>query len=142
MHLKYVDDTAEDLSNYDDVLTVDLEPTLEVNPIVANKFPKQLYVTIDVGKKPVRFQLDSGVSCNVISEETLKNCLGSVKLEQTKRVLLMYNHATLKPLGRCTLELHNRKTDKSYWTEFVVLKEQRTPLLGAETIQQMNLIQG
>ena len=125
-HLKYVDDNDEDLSDYDDILTVDLEPALEVNSIVANKFPKRLYATIDVGKKPVCFQLDSGASCNVISEETLKNCLGPVKLEQTKRVLSMYNQTTLKPLGRCTLELHNRKTDKSYCTEFVVLKEQST----------------
>ena len=71
----------EDLSDYDDILTVDLEPALEVNSIVANKFPKRLYATIDVGKKPVRFQLDSGASCNVISEETLKKCFGPVKLE-------------------------------------------------------------
>ena len=140
-HLKHVDDTDEDLSDYDDILTVDLELPSEVNSIVANKFPKRLYATIDVGKKPVRFQLDSGASCSVISEEALKNCLGSVKLEQTKRVLSIYNQTTLKPLGRCTLELHNRKTDTSYCTEFVVLKEQSTPLLGSETIQQMDLIQ-
>ena len=140
-HLKYVDDNDEDLSDYDDILKVDLEPALEVNSIVANKFPKRLYATIDVGKKPVRFQLDGGASCNVISEETLKNCLGPVKLEQTKRVLSMYNQTTLKPFGRCTLELHNRKSDKSYCTKFVVLKEQSTPLLGSETIQQMDLIQ-
>ena len=82
-HVKYLGDNDEDLSDYDDILTVDLEPALEVNSIVANKFPKRLYATIDVGKKPVRFQLDSGASCNVISEETLKNCLGEVKLEQT-----------------------------------------------------------
>lgn len=107
-------------------MTVDLEPALEVNSIVANKFPKRLYATIDVGKKPVCFQLDSGASCNVNSEETLKNCLGPVKLEQTKRVLSMYIQTTLKPLGRCTLELHNCKTDKSYCTEFEVLKEQST----------------
>ena len=114
---------------------------MEVNSIVANKFSKRLYATIDVGKKPVRFQLDGGASCNVISEETLKNCLGPVKLEQTKRVLSMYNQTTLKPFGRCTLELHNRKSDKSYCTKFVVLKEQSTPLLGSEIIQQMDLIQ-
>ena len=125
-HLKYVDDNDEDLSDYDDILKVDLEPALEVNSIVANKFPKRLYATIDVGKKPVCFQLDSGASCNVNSEETLKNCLGPVKLGQTKRVLSMYNQTTLKPLGRCTLELHNCKTDKSYCTEFEVLKEQST----------------
>ena len=79
----------DDLSDYDDILTVDLEPALEVNWIVANKFPKRLYATIDVGKKQVCFQLNSGASCNVISEETLKNCLGPVKLEQTKQVLSM-----------------------------------------------------
>ena len=140
-HLKYVDDNDEDLSDYDNILTVDLEPALKVNSIAANKFPKRLNATIDVGKKPVRFQLDSGASCNVISEETLKNCLGPVKLEQTKRVLSMYNQRTLKPLGQCTLQLHNRKTDRSYCTEFLVLKEQSTPLLGSETIQQMDLIQ-
>ena len=140
-HLKYVDDNDEDLSDYDDILTVDLEPASEVNSIVASKFPKRLYATIDVGKKPVRFQLDSGASCNVTSEETLNNCLGPVKLEQTKRVLSMYNQTTLKPLGRCTLELHNCKTDKSYCTEFMVLKKQSTPMLGSETIQQTDLIQ-
>ena len=140
-HLKYVDDNDEDLSDYDDILTVDLEPASEVNSIVASKFPKRLYATIDVGKKPVRFQLDSGASCNVISEETLKKCFGPVKLEQTKRVLSMYNQTTLKPLGRCTLELHNCKTDKSYCTEFMVLKKQSTPMLGSETIQQTDLIQ-
>lgn len=110
---------------------------MEVNSIVAIS----LYATIDVGKKPVRFQLDSGASCNVISEETLKNCLGSVKVEQTKRLLSMYYQTTLKPLGRCTLELHNCKTDKSCCTEFVVLKEQSTPLLGSGAIEQMDVIQ-
>ena len=62
LHLKYVDDTDEDLSDYDDILTVDLKPTLEVNSIVANKLLKRLYATIDVGKKPLHFQLDSGAS--------------------------------------------------------------------------------
>ena len=38
------------------------------------------------------------------------------------------------------LQLKNEKTGKSYQTEFVVLKQECTPLLGSETIQQMSLI--
>lgn len=77
--------------------------------------------------KTVRFKLDSGAFCNVISEETLKSCSVSVNLEETEQVISMHNHTTLKPVGECTLELHNRKTDKPYCTESVVLKEQKPP---------------
>ena len=38
------------------------------------------------------------------------------------------------------LQLKNEKTGRSYETEFVVLKQECTPLLGSETIQQMSLI--
>lgn len=104
-------------------------------------FPKQIFAKVDVGGTPVKFQLDSGPSCNVISLDTLRECLGHVKLEQTPQVLSMFNKTQIKPLGKSTLDLHNRKTDKSYQIEFVVIQEQRTPLLGSETIQFMDLIQ-
>lgn len=93
---------------------------------MVNKFLKRLYATIDIGKKPVRSQLDSGAFCNVISEVTFRSCSGSVNLEETEQVISMYNQTTLNPVGQCALELHNRTTDKPYCTEFVVLEELRT----------------
>lgn len=95
---------------------------------MVNKFLKHLYATTDIRKKTVRFQLDSGAFCNVISEETLKSCSVSVNLEETEQVISMFNQTTLRPVGQCTPELHNHKTDKPYCTESVVLKEQRPPL--------------
>lgn len=90
---------------------------------MVHKFLKHLYATTDIRTKTVRFQLDSGAFCNVISEETLKSCSISVNLEETEQVISMYNQTTLRPVGQCTLELHNHKTDKPYCTESVVLKE-------------------
>ena len=47
---------------------------------MVNRFLKRFYATIDIGKKTVRFQLDSGAFCHVISEEALKSCSGSANL--------------------------------------------------------------
>ena len=104
------------------------------------QFPKRLYASITVGKQSVKFQLDSGATCSVISLSTLERCLGKVQLTGVSRVLKMYNHATVQPVGQCVLQLKNEKTGNSYETEFVVLKQECMPLLGSETIQQMNLI--
>ena len=52
----------------------------------------------------------------------------------------MYNKATVQLVGQCVLQLKNEKIGKSYETEFVVLKQECTPLFGSETIQQMSLI--
>lgn len=94
---------------------------------MVNKFLKHLYATTDIRKKTVRFQLHSGAFSNVSSEETLKSCSVSVNLEETELVISMFNQTTLKPVGVFTLELHNRKTDKPYCTESLVLEEQRPP---------------
>ncbi|CAB4040527.1 Transposon Ty3-G Gag-Pol poly [Paramuricea clavata] len=58
------------------------------------QFPKRLYASITVGKQPMNFQLNSGVTCNVISLSMLERCLGKVQLKGTTRVLKMYNKAT------------------------------------------------
>lgn len=46
----------------------------------------------------------------------------------------------MQPLGLCQLDLCNTKTDTAYQAEFTVLKQDCTPLLGSETIQEMDLI--
>lgn len=130
-----VDDSIQSDSDYSEISMVDLETAQQVNTVsLEGTFPKRIFAKVDVGGTRVKFQLDSGALCNVISLETLHDCLGHVKLEQTPQVLSMFNKTQIKPLGKCTLDLHNRKTDKSYQTEFVVIQEQCTPLIGSETI--------
>ena len=132
---------SESDSDYDEIKTIDFEPDDEINAVMATEFPKRLFATVHVGETPVRFQLDSGASCNVISAKTLEKCIGKVVLRSTTRMLAMHNKTTVQPLGLCQVELRNSKNGKWYEAKFTVLKEECTPLLGSETIQQMNLIQ-
>ena len=130
-----VESDDENTSDYDEIKTVELNPVDETNAVAAHKFPKRLLATINVGKTPVRFQLDSGALCNVVSAQTLENCLGEVELKRTTKRLSMYNRTTVQQLGLCQLELCNTKNGKVYQVEFTVLRQDYTRLRGSETTQ-------
>ena len=55
-----VESHDENASNYNKIKTVKLNPVDKINTMAASKFPKHLFATINVGKTPVCFQLDSG----------------------------------------------------------------------------------
>ena len=101
--------------------------TIDLELLVVNKFLKHLYATTDIRKKTVRFQLDSGAFSNVISEETQKLFGFSESWRNWTGDIYVQSDDTKTGMYECTLELHNRKTDKRYCTEPVVLKEQRPP---------------
>jgi len=86
-----VESEDENISDDDEIKTADLNPDDEINAVTARKFPKRLFATINVAKTPVRFQLDGGASCNVISAKTLENCLVQVELKKTTKTLSMHN---------------------------------------------------
>ena len=52
----------------------------------------------------------------------------------------MLKGTDLKPLGTTRLKVKNPKTQKKYAIEFVVVPDNLTPLIGARTAQQMELI--
>lgn len=87
---------------------------------------------MNVGKTPIRFQVDSGASRNVIPVSKLDECGIHYILSTTSTVLTTYDKTSLK--------LVNPKTKKSYHTEFVVVKTQKVPILGGQPIQDMNLV--
>ena len=53
----------------------------------------------------------------------------------------MWNKTELKPEGTCRVTLRNPKNHRKYSIEFIIVKENLTPLLGAKVIQQMGLIE-
>lgn len=97
---------------------------------------RQLFATMLLGDKPIRFQLDCGASCNIIPVHLLNP---DTKLEQTQQVLVMYNKSTLKPLGKCKIKIRNPRNMKLYRLEFMVIEE-HVPLLGNKAVQGMDLV--
>ena len=81
----------------------------------------------------MKFQLDSGVSVNVISVDFVAD----KKLESTTKTLQLWNDTTLKPLGSCR---SNPKNKNKFSVEFPSVDRQLTPLIGAKVAQQMGLV--
>lgn len=86
---------------------------------------QQLYAGMMVDNSPVKFQIDCGATCNVISVHLLDP---NVKMEHTDKVLVMYNKSKLRPLGKCTVKVRNRSFKMSLeemgvWKENIKLKQ-------------------
>jgi len=111
---------------------------LHVHSASDHEYARKLFVTISLGNSMVKFQLDSGATCNLLRTKYLED---GNELTLTRKWLTMYNDTMIKPLGMCTMEVLNPKNSRSYHVEFVVVDSDRAILiLGNQTMQQMNLI--
>ena len=89
-----------------------------------------------INEKPVKFHIDCGATVNVLPIKYVN----AKDIKPSKRVLQMWNKTELKPEGTCCVTLHNSKNRRKYSIEFIVVKKNLTPLLGAKVIRQMGLI--
>ena len=72
---------------------------------------KKLFASINVGNTPVKFQLDSGATCNLISAKFLRT---EVALFPTRKLLTIYKNTIMKALGTCAVAVSFRKNSKTY----------------------------
>ena len=116
--------------------------TYQVSAVEENKYPQQLFTSVKVNNaKDVKFQLDFGATCNLLSLKEFSSIMGDPKdlyLKKTSAILKMYNGTTVTPLGKCTLKC--AKGEMSRDADFFIIDEDVRPLLGAETCQELNLI--
>ena len=54
-------------SNYDDLNVLVLTLELQTNAVTDQQYPRKLFATLVLGEKRVEFQIDSGVTCNIIT---------------------------------------------------------------------------
>ena len=141
--LQEVESTSEETESDEQLLTMILMPESESTPTEAihtlthQSYKKQLFATMQVGVRQIRFQLDTGATCNVVRQTELPP---GILIEPTKQTLSMFSKDTLKPVGKCQLRFHNPKTKKRYVGEFIVVRDAPTLILGAKSVQQMGLI--
>ena len=96
----------------------------------------EIYAKMLINEKPVKFHIDCGATVNVLASKYVNKD----NIQPMKRVLQMWNKTELKPEGVCRVTIRNPKNRKKYSVEFILVKENLTPLLGAKVIQQMKLI--
>ena len=91
-----------------------------------------------VNRTPLKFQVDSGATCNVMPSASVPQ---GVRLEHSEMKLALYNQSTIHALGKCKIRLINPKNRKKYRVHFVVIDDvAAVPLLGLRAAQQVNLL--
>ena len=95
-----------------------------------------IYCEMEVNGKPVKLQVDCGATVNILP----KRHLHDLPLRPETVKLQMWNGSTIQALGRCKLRTRNVKTGQKLNVEFVIVKEELTPLLSRNAAEKMGLI--
>ena len=120
-------------------LTPDDDESLNVLNDSATTYPNRLYANLHVKRRQIKFQIETGATCNVIRRQDVPI---ATRLEQTKQVLTLYDGSRIEPLGRCTLEVRDPKNGNVFRSEFVVVDDAGTEsIIGVSSAQEMGLIQ-
>ena len=128
-------DDHHDSSDYEFLAVIAVEPSVQT---IKETFShaREIYTKMIANKKKIEFQIDCGASINIINGcHTTRG-----HITPSNKTLKMWNGTHLKPLGTTCLKVKNPKTQKKYSVEFVVVPDNLTPLIGARTAQQMELI--
>ena len=103
-------------------VTTKSEMTGTVNSVMERKIFAQMLIN----EKPVKFHIDCGAKVNILPSKYVNKD----DIQPTKHVLQMWNETKLKPEGTCHVTIRNPRNCKKYSVEFIVIKENLTPLLG------------
>ena len=97
----------------------------------------EIYTQMLINEKPIKFHIDCGATVNLLPAKYVNK----EDIQPTKRVLKMWNKTELNPEGTCSVTIRNPRNRRKYSVKFIVVEEDVTPLLGANVIQQMGLIE-
>ena len=145
--VKQVQDTDTD-SNYDssDDEWVNTLRAVHINEVsseeewistIKAQNADRLKCILIVEDKEVVFEIDTGASCNTISQSYAKN------MEHKRKKLNMWNDTTHTSIGVCRSKVKNPKNGKKYSIPFTVVEDSLglTPLIGLKTATAMKLVQ-
>ena len=135
-----VDYTSED-EEYEYVAEIEVKE--QVNALASSRHPNKVFATLLVNGNQEKFQLDSGSTVNLMSDETvLKLCGhdGLCELEETPVTLVMYNQSKVKPLGKKRFKVVNPKNNKKYSIEFHLVRGECKSILGLRASEHLQLL--
>ena len=103
----------------------------EICTVRSTKQDKQVYAHLEIrssGKQTrcIKFQVDTGASCDVISEQHLdKETKAQMTPRKSDSILKMYNGSKIKPLGQTELKVINPANNKKYLLKNVMVIEEQ-----------------
>ena len=106
-------------------------------------YPKKLFARLVIDNSIINFHLNCGATVNIMPCDLYVDVVGDKKirlLKQTATKLPMFNQTELQTLRATTLLTQNPKNRKHYEIKFVMVNKGLKPLLGAPSIQILNVM--
>ena len=92
------------------------------------------------GREP-KFQIDTGATCNVIKACEITGTKYANQVTQTSQMLKMFNSTTLRPIGKCKIQVWNPKSNQKHKVTFMVVPDETCAnLIGSQAAQQMGFL--
>lgn len=132
--------TSED-EEYEYVAEIEVKE--QFNALASNRSPNKVFVTLLINGIQEKFQLDSGSTVNIMTDETvLKLCGqdGLTDLEKTPVTLVMCNQSEVKPLGKKRFKVVNLKNNKKYNIEFHLVRGKCKSIFGLRASEHLQLL--
>ena len=104
---------------------------------VDNRPRTQLHVWMKSGHSTIKFQVDTGATCNLLRVSDVPENAEIGKEDKT--ILFFYNGARSESLGSCELTLET-PDGEMHKQKFQVVSKGITSLLGAQAAQEMRII--
>ena len=100
-------------------------------------YPNKLFKSIVVQGKLVRFQVDTGATCDILR---LEDVTDKAMINPTTQRLRLYDGTLVTPVGQICTRTENPNTGQMYDCDFIVVKDASTSLIGARISLAMGLI--
>ncbi|XP_035690003.1 uncharacterized protein K02A2.6-like [Branchiostoma floridae] len=127
--------SSKKINMVQDNVAEDDEEVYTVGSVSSNN--KKWYIDLKMSDgKSLSCQIDTGATCNVISEDDFRKF--GHKMKPSKARLKLYDGSILKPVGQGILK--TRHQDSIIDLEFQIVKTRQNPLLSAETCTKLGLI--
>ena len=102
-------DTGESL------FTIQLTPEVDSVHAIQSNIPSKIAAAMKLkGGPEINFQIDTGATCDVLKLSSIKGTKYANRITPTNQVLKMYNASTLRPLGKCKVQLTNSRDKRQY----------------------------
>ncbi|XP_064597501.1 uncharacterized protein K02A2.6-like [Liolophura sinensis] len=136
-------DTDEESSDGEEEYVLSVSSKGKQTDTNGKGFPKRIFARMILNRKTIVFQLDCGATVNILPENLyaeIYNDRQLKKVEKSTTTLVVFNGTETVPVVKRCISMKNPKNGRKYSVEFVIVKGDYRPLLGARAVQQMNLI--
>ena len=120
----------DELENVVNLSCVSLTSDVATLHTIDTPFQTSIFGTFQLNGRLIRFQLDSGASCNAVKKSDID--LTQESLRPTSQALRVYNGVIMLPLGQVQGVLYNPINGATYQATFVVVADASTSIPAAK----------